>query len=153
MSIEFKCNTVTNPKTDERELLSDILSKRNLLLKKSNYSNLERNSPSEVFGFLYLDMAVRSIPVNEPAKEPIADFTVKKDHVSFNLRKSPASLSSRFNRNVSKKVILSVDEKVGVENSLYFLKYAVKVLYKKRKLNGDEVELEAEEEEEEEESI
>jgi hypothetical protein len=150
MSIEFKCNAVTNPKTEQGDLLSDILSNRNLLLKRSNYSYLERNTPSEAFGFLYLEMAVRSIPVKELSKEPNAEVTAKKDHVSFNLRKSPASLSSRSIRNVSKKIISSIDEKVGAENSFYFLKSAVKVLYKKRKLNGDEADLEVQEEEYEE---
>jgi hypothetical protein len=143
MSIEFKCHAVTNPKTEQGDLLSDILSNRNLLLTRSNYSYLERKTPSEAFGFLYLEMAVRSIPVKELSKEPNAEVTAKKDHVFFNLRKSPASLSSRSIRNVCKKIISSIDEKVGAENSM-------KVLYKKRKLNGDEADLEVQEEEYEE---
>jgi hypothetical protein len=59
MCIELKRNLVADPKTDA--LLSDIFPKRILMLKKSNYLNLERNTPNEAFGFLYLDIAVRSI--------------------------------------------------------------------------------------------
>lgn len=44
---------------------------------------------------------------------------------------------------------MSIDEKVGVENSLFFLKSAVKVLYKKRKYAESESEEDEEDSEEE----
>jgi hypothetical protein len=70
-------------------------------------------------------MAVSDMPDKYESPEKVPE--------SYNLRKSPQSLSFRSISNVSNKIISSVDEKVGIENSLFFLKSAVKVLYKKRK--------------------
>lgn len=109
MSIEF-------PATDATELLSCILHHRDFLLKEQYYTASGRNSPSEVFGVLYLLIAVP----NTPEREEKAETTAGKSLVSFNLRKSPASLSSRSIANVSKMIILAVDEKVGVEKSVFF---------------------------------
>ena len=110
-----------------------------------NYEKSERSSPSEVFGGLYLQLALPATPAKDEGQQ--VSTNVKTS--SLNLRKSPTSLSSRSISNISKKVILSVEEKVGVENSLFFLKSAVKVLYKKRK--SDESESEEDEDEPEEE--
>ena len=123
MSIEFRCGTFTTPLTDAKDLLIQILSTRNLILKKLSYEESLLNSPSEAFGVLFLHMAVSDIPTKYESPERTVP--------SFNLRKSPNSLSVRSISNVSKKIILSVDEKVGIENSLFYLKSAVKVLHKK----------------------
>ena len=64
--------------------------------------------------------------------------------VSANLRKSPSDLTDRSIKNVTTKVITSVQGVVGERNSLYFLRSAVKILdFKKRKrevLEQDEIE-------------
>ena len=125
MSIEFKCGSFTTPLTDKNDLLLHILATRNLILKKLNYEKSNWSSASEVFGVLFLHMAVSDIPDKYESPEKVPE--------SYNLRKSPQSLSFRSISNVSNKIISSVDEKVGIENSLFFLKSAVKVLHKKRK--------------------
>ena len=145
MSIEFKCSTFTFPPTEAKDLLSCILRVRNFLLEKLNYQNSERSSPSEVFGVLYLQLPASATP----GKDEVSEVSTNMKTSSFNLRKSPSSLSSRSISNISKKVIVSVEEKVGVENSLFFLKSAVKVLYKKRKSDDSESEGEEIEPEEE----
>lgn len=99
-----------------KDLLSCILRNRNFLLEKLNYEKSQRSSPSEVFGVLYLQVATPATPV----KDEIPEISTHIKTTSFNLRKSPSSLSSRSISNISKKVILSVEEKVGVENSLFF---------------------------------
>jgi hypothetical protein len=96
----------------------------NLILKKLNYEVSLSVSPSEAFGVLFLHMAVSDIPKKDESPEKVIE--------SYNLRKSPNSLTQRSITNVSKKIISSVEEKVGVENSFFFLKSAVKVLHKKR---------------------
>ena len=140
MSIEFKYSTFTSPITEVKDLLSRILRNRNFLLEKLNYENSVMTTPSEVFGVLYLQLAKPETPEKDDEPELSA---------SFNLRKSPSSLSSRSISNISKKVILSIDEKVGVENSLFFLKSAVRVLYKERKYAESESEEDEEDLEEE----
>ena len=56
------------------------------------------------------------------------------DWTSANLRKSPSNLTDRSIKNVTTKVISSVDKVVGEKNILYFLRSAVKILdFKKRK--------------------
>ena len=145
MSIEFKCSTFTFSPTEAKDFLSCILRIRNFLLEKLNYQNSERSSPSEVFGVLYLQLPAPTTP----GKDEVSEVSTNMKTSSFNLRKSPSSLSSRSISNISKKVIVSVEEKVGVENSLFFLKSAVKVLYKKRKSDDSESEGEEIEPEEE----
>ena len=125
MSIEFRCGSFTTPLTDEKDLLPHDLSTRNIILKKLNYAASKQSNASEVFGALFLHMAVSDIPTKYQSPE--------KTDQSYNLRKSPNSLSLRSISNVSNKIISSIDERVGCENSLFFLKSAVKVLYKKRK--------------------
>ena len=116
MSIEFKCSTFTFPPTEAKDLLSCILRNRNFLLEKLNYQNSERSSPSEVFGVLYLQLPAPATP----AKDEVSEVSTNMKTSSSNLRKSPSSLSSRSISNISKKVIVSVEERVGVENSLFF---------------------------------
>ena len=125
MSIEFRCSAFTTPMVDAKDLLTRILSVHNLILKKLNYEVSLSVSPSEAFGVLFLHMAVSDIPKKDESPEKVIE--------SYNLRKSPNSLTQRSITNVSKKIISSVEEKVGVENSFFFLKSAVKVLHKKRK--------------------
>ena len=120
MSIEFRCGSFTTPLTDEKDLLPHDLSTRNIILKKLNYAASKQSNASEVFGALFLHMAVSDIPTKYQSPE--------KTDQSYNLRKSPNSLS-----NVSNKIISSIDERVGYENSLFFLKSAVYILHKKRK--------------------
>ena len=124
MSIEFRCSAFTTPMVDAKDLLTRILSVHNLILKKLNYEVSLSVSPSEAFGVLFLHMAVSDIPKKDESPEKVIE--------SYNLRKSPNSLTQRSITNVSKKIISSVEEKVGVENSFFFLKSAVKVLHKKR---------------------
>lgn len=121
MSIEFKYSTFASPITEVKDLLSRILRNRNFLLEKLNYENSVMTTPSEVFEVLYLQLAMPETPVKDDEPELSA---------SFNLRKSPSSLSSRSISNISEEVISSIDEKIGVENSLVFLKSAFRVLYK-----------------------
>ena len=60
---------------------------------------------------------------------------------SANFRKSPSDLTDRSIKNVTAKVITSVEGVVGEEHSLYFLKSAVKLLdFKHRKDNNEEEE-------------
>lgn len=145
MNIEFKCSTFTYPTTEAKDLLSCILRNRDYLLEKLNQEKFERSSWSEVFGVLYLQLALTATP----AKDEVQEVSTNVKTSSLNIRKSPSSLSSRSISNISKKVILSLEEKVGVENSLFFLKSAVKVLIKKRKSDESESEVDEDEPEEE----
>ena len=56
------------------------------------------------------------------------------DRTSANMRKSPSDLTDRSIKNVTTKVISSVDKIVGEKNSLYFLISAVKILDLKKKI-------------------
>ena len=72
---------------------------------------------------LMQNRATREIGTNTPA-------------TSANFRKSPSNLTDRSIKNVTAKVITSVERVVGEEHSLYFLKSAVKLLdFKHRKDN------------------
>jgi hypothetical protein len=69
-----------------------------------------------------------------------SDMETNTNSSSVNLRKSPSDLAERSIKNVTEKVITSVEGVVGEKNSLYFLKSAVKTLdFKKRKnfVDGD----------------
>lgn len=96
----------------QNDLLLHILTTRNLTLKKLNFEKSNWSSASEVFGVLFLHMAVSDIPDKYESPEKVPE--------SYNQRKSPQSLSFRSILNVSNEIILSVDEKVGIENSLFF---------------------------------
>ena len=139
LSIEVRCLSYTSPITDKDELLSTILNTRNALLKFANYESSSYRSAAEVFSVMYLPLSLSTLPILEE------EVSTTKLNGSLNIRKSPSSMSKRSIQNYSKIIISSVEEKVGEDNSLFFLKSAVKVLNKKRKLKDDDAEEEEEE--------
>jgi hypothetical protein len=123
MSLEIKFSAYFTPPTSEVDLLSTIISSRNDLLRRSKY---EVSPYSLVFGVIQLSLLHSRTTVDAE--------TNTVDRTSANLRKSPSDLTDRSIKNVTTKVISSVDKVVGETNSLYFLKSAVKILdFKKRK--------------------
>lgn len=147
MSLEIKFSAYFTPHVVENDLLSCILLQRNEILKKNKYETSPYSSPSLVFGVMQLELNLNRSTV-ETGTNTIA--------TSANLRKSPSDLSDRSVKNVTTKVITSVEGVVGEKNSLYFLKSAVKILdFKQRKMNNMEREVDEEgssEDEEEENS-
>ena len=136
MSIEIKFSSYFTPHLSEADLLNDIILLRNDLLKRNKYEASRYSCPSSVFGNIELS--------KQQSRTTVEVGTNTKDTVSANLRKSPSDLTDRSIKNVTTKVITSVEGVVGERNSLYFLRSAVKILdFKKRKrevLEQDEIE-------------
>jgi hypothetical protein len=132
MSIEVKFTGYHTPHALEADLLSYIVLLRNDILKRNKYESSPYSFPSVVFGVMQINLmqnrATREIGTNTPA-------------TSANFRKSPSNLTDRSIKNVTAKVITSVERVVGEEHSLHFLKSAVKLLdFKHRKDNNEEEE-------------
>jgi hypothetical protein len=128
MSIEVKFTAYHTPHSVEADLLSDTVLLRNDILKRNKYEASPYSFPSLVFSVMHLNrlqnLATKEIGTNT-------------NSTSANLRKSPSDLTERSVKNVTAKVITSVEGVVGEKNSLYFLKSAVKILdFKQRKQNN-----------------
>jgi hypothetical protein len=128
MSIEVKFTAYHTPHSVEADLLSDTVLLRNDILKRNKYEASPYSFPSLVFSVMQLNrlqnLATKEIGTNT-------------NSTSANLRKSPSDLTERSVKNVTAKVITSVEGVVGEKNSLYFLKSAVKILdFKQRKQNN-----------------
>ena len=140
MSIEIKFNAYHVPHLIEADLLSYILLLRNDILKKNKYESSPYSFPSLVFGVIQIKLF---------KKRSTKDVETNTMSTSANLRKSPSDLTDRSIKNVTAKVIDSVEGVVGEKNSLYFLKSAVKILdFKTRKQeNLDDGDSDSDEEE------
>ena len=126
-SLDVKFLSYFTPSISEEEFLSSIVPIRNDLQKRNEFEVSAYSSPSLVFGVIQL-----SILQNQTAMVDVGTSTV--DKTPAKLRKSPSNLTDRSIKNVTSKVITSVDEVVGEKNSFFFLKSAVKILdFKKRK--------------------
>lgn len=126
MSIEIKFTAYHTPHPLELDLL------RNEILRKNKYEPSPYSSPSLVFGVMHIKRTKTHVT---------RDVETNTRATSANLRKSPSDLTERSIKNVTEKVVTSVEGVVGVKDSLYFLKSAVKILdFKQRKLNSVEVE-------------
>jgi hypothetical protein len=128
MSIEVKFTAYHTPHSVEADLLSDTVLLRNDILKRNKYEASPYSFPSLVFSVMQLNR------LQNLATKEIGTNTIS---TSANLRKSPSDLTERSVKNVTAKVITSVEGVVGEKNSLYFLKSAVKILdFKQRKQNN-----------------
>ena len=126
-SLDVKFSSYFTPSISEEDLLSTIISLRNELLKRNKFEVSPYSSPSLVFGVIQLSMLQ-----NQTTTVDVETNTVERTPAK--MRKSPSDLTDRSIKNVTSKVITSVDGVVGEKNSLYFLKSAVKILdYRKRK--------------------
>ena len=119
MSLDIKFSAYFTPPISEVDLLSTIISSRNELLKRIKYEVSPQSSPSLVFGVIQLSLLQNRTAVDAG--------TNTVDRTSANMRKSPSDLTDKSIKNVTTKVISSVDQVVGEKNSLYFLKSAVKI--------------------------
>ena len=126
-SLDVKFSSYFTPSISEEDLLSTIISLRNELLKRNKFEVSPYSSPSLVFGVIQLSMLQ-----NQTTTVDVETNTVERTPAK--MRESPSDLTDRSIKNVTLKVITSVDGVVGEKNSLYFLKSAVKILdYRKRK--------------------
>jgi hypothetical protein len=127
MSLEIKFTAYHEPHLAEVDLLRYILQLRNDILKRNRYEQSPYSSPSLVFGV---------IQINRMKNRSTKDMETNTNATTANFRKSPSYLAERSIKNVTAKVINSVEGVVGEKHSLYFLKSAVKVLdFKNRKNN------------------
>jgi hypothetical protein len=132
MSIEIKFNSYRVPDLVEVDLLSSIVLLRNDILRRNKYEPSPYYSPSLVFGVMQ---------INRIKNRSTRDMGTNTPSTSANLRKSPSDLTERSIKNVTAKVITSVEGVVGEKNSLYFLKSAVKILdFNNRKCSNEEEE-------------
>jgi hypothetical protein len=114
MSIEVKFTAYHTPHSVEADLSSDTVLLRNDILKRNKYEASPYSFPSLVFSVMQLNR------LQNLATKEIGSIT----NSSANLRKSPSDLTERSIKNVTAKVITSVEGVVGEKNSLYFLKSA-----------------------------
>lgn len=119
MSIEVKFTAYHTPHPVEADLLSFIVLLRNDVLKRNKYDTSPYLFPSIVFGVMQINLLKKRVT---------REIGTNTNTTSANLRKSPSDLTERSIKNVTAKVITSVEGVVGEKHRLYFLKSAVKIL-------------------------
>ena len=115
-SLDIKFFSYFTPSISEEDLLSTIISVRNELLKRNKFEVSPYSSPSLVFEAIQLSMLQ-----NQTTTVDVETNMVERTPAK--LRRSPSDLSDRSIKNVTSKVITSVDGVVGEKNSLYFFSY------------------------------
>jgi hypothetical protein len=124
MSIEVKFTAYHTPHSVEADLLSDTVLFRNDILERKKYEASPYSFPSLVFSVIQL---------NRLQNLATGEIGTNTNSTSANLRKSLSYLTERSTKNVTAKVITSIEGVAG-ENSLHFLKSAVKIVdFKQRK--------------------
>ena len=118
-SIEIKFTSYCCPIVlPESELLSTVMSVRDLILRKSNYPPSIHNSPSAVLGTLHF----------KPFKSPFYIEPEKKKIIS----KSPNKLGERTIRKNRDKLISNADDSFGKKHSVFYLESALKKAKKRQ---------------------
>jgi hypothetical protein len=118
-SIEIKFTSYCCPDVlQQSELLSTVMSVRDVILRKSNYSPSIHNSPSAVLGALHF----------KPFKSPFYVEPEKKKIIS----KSPDKLGDRTIRKNRDKLISDADDSFGKKHSVFYLESALKKAKKRQ---------------------
>jgi hypothetical protein len=139
-SIEMKFGTyhAVDQETDERDVLSMILTVRDKLPSLGGYEKSKHESPCSVFGSLYLPLVTNQTPVKEtPTISPAPSSGSEFMTTQLKVRKASNQLGRKAINNSTKKVLLSAVESFEDEHALFYLESAVEKL-KKRKRNGFE---------------
>ena len=112
-SIEIKFTSYSCPMfLQESDLLSTVMSVRDVILRKSNYPPSVHSSPSAVLGTLHF----------KPFKSPFYVEPEKKKIIS----KSPNKLGDRTIRKNRDKLISDADDSFGKKHSVFYLESALK---------------------------